>query len=193
MKSSAEQRELAIDPATGLMRGVRYALSPNHDKRPPNCEVDVIIIHAISLPPGCFGGPEIEYLFCNTLDTDQHPYFREICNLKVSTHFLIRRNGEIVQFVPVTKRAWHAGESFCLGRSQVNDFSIGIELEGCDELAFEQRQYEVLVQLTRCLFEAFPNLSPDRLFGHSDIAPGRKTDPGPCFDWKAYRGALACD
>jgi len=189
MKTSDDSK-FVIDPVTGLLQGVSYVASPNYDERPANCAVDVIIIHAISLPPGCFGGVEIEQLFCNSLDATQHPYFTEICDLEVSAHFLIRRDGEIVQFVPVTQRAWHAGESSCLGRTQVNDFSIGIELEGCDEKSFDQSQYNALVDLTRCLFKTFPNLSTDCLFGHSDIAPGRKTDPGPCFDWAVYRAAL---
>jgi len=190
VKSSDLDEKLVINPLTGLLQDGRYVASPNHDERPADCAVDVIIIHAISLPPGCFGGSEIEQLFCNSLDATQHPYFEEIRDLEVSAHFLIRRDGEIVQFVPVTRRAWHAGESSCLGRTKVNDFSIGIELEGCDEQNFDQSQYNALLALTRCLFKAFPNLSADRLFGHSDIAPGRKTDPGPCFDWAAYRQAL---
>ncbi len=185
-----DTREKTIDPVTGLLPGVRFVASPNHDERPLDCDIDAIIIHAISLPPGCFGGPEIEHLFCNSLDATQHPYFEEICDLKVSAHFLIRRDGEIVQFVPVTQRAWHAGESICLGRPQVNDFSVGIELEGCDEQEFGQTQYDALVALTQSLFRAYPHLSTDRLFGHSDIAPGRKTDPGPYFDWGVYLGAL---
>lgn len=190
MKTSATSQDLNIDPITGLLRGVRYVATPNHDERPLDCDIDAIIIHAISLPPGCFGGSEIEQFFCNCLDAKQHPYFEEISHLKVSTHFLIKRDGELVQFVPVTKRAWHAGESLCLERPRVNDFSLGIELEGCDKMVFDQRQYDVLVPLTRCLFKVFPNLSPDRVFGHRDIAPGRKSDPGPHFDWTAYRAAI---
>lgn len=186
----SDSNDFVIDSKTGLLRDVRYVASPNHDERPADCDVDVIIIHAISLPPGCFGGSEIEQLFCNSLDATLHPYFEEIYNLQVSAHFLIRRDGEIVQFVPLSKRAWHAGESNCLGRSQVNDFSIGIELEGCDDQIFEQAQYQSLTPLTHSLFKAFPNLSADRLFGHSDISPGRKTDPGSHFDWAAYRAAL---
>lgn len=189
MKSSGTSA-LTIDPVTGLLQDIRYVASPNYDERPADCEVDVIIIHAISLPPGCFGGSEIEQLFCNSLDATLHPYLEEICNLQVSAHFLIRRDGEIVQFVPLNKRAWHAGESNCLGRSQVNDFSVGIELEGCDDQKFEQAQYETLIPLTHSLFKTFPNLSTDRLFGHSEISPGRKTDPGPHFDWAVYRAAL---
>jgi len=155
-----------------------------------DCLVDVLIVHAISLPPGEFGGTAVAALFCNRLDPAAHSYYREIHALKVSAHFLIHRDGEIVQFVPVTKRAWHAGKSTCLGRTRVNDFSIGIELEGCDQVPFDEPQYASLVDLTRSLFQVFPGLNPERIFGHSDIAPGRKTDPGPCFDWPRYKAAL---
>jgi AmpD protein len=144
---------------------------------------DLIVIHCISLPPGDFGGPHIEELFCNCLDPDQHPYFRDICGLEVSAHVLIRRDGEIVQFVPFHRRAWHAGESCHEGRERCNDFSIGIELEGTDDASFEDGQYESLVGIVAALCKTYPDLSPDRIVAHSEIAPGRKTDPGPGFDW----------
>lgn len=179
-----------IDRRTGLADGVVFTPSPNWDERPPDCVIEALIVHAISLPPGEFGGPAIDALFCNRLDPSAHPYYQSICALRVSAHFLIRRAGDIVQYVPVTKRAWHAGKSSCLGRTRVNDFSVGVELEGCDGLPFDAPQYESLVELTRALCRAFPALGPDRVFGHSDIAPGRKTDPGPCFDWLRYKQAL---
>lgn len=176
-----------IDPASGLLSGVRYVPSPNCDARPLGMAVEVLVVHAISLPPGEFGGPAIEQLFCNRLDAEAHPYFREIADLRVSAHFLIRRDGEVIQFVPVSRRAWHAGRSSCLGRPRVNDFSVGIELEGTDEIPFAPVQYTVLAELTRRLAELFPAINRERVFGHADIAPGRKTDPGPHFDWAHYR------
>lgn len=182
---------LTIDVNTGLIEGVRFVCSPNCDARPPGGEVDVLVIHAISLPPGRFGGPDIERLFCNALDRDSHPYYRAIEGLRVSAHVLIRRDGEVVQFVPLQARAWHAGESCCEGRTRVNDFSIGIELEGCDELPFETAQYRALSAVSVAIMRAYPAITPARIFGHSDIAPGRKTDPGACFDWQRYRRALA--
>ncbi len=149
------------------------------------------MIHNISLPPGEFGGPFVEHLFCNRLDLEQHAYFREICALRVSAHLFVPRSGELVQFVPLHKRAWHAGESRCLGKPNVNDFSIGIELEGTDDSGFEDAQYATLVQTSRMLMQAFPHLVAENVVGHSDIAPGRKTDPGPGFDWERYHRALA--
>jgi len=170
---------------------VRYVASPNCDDRPPGAGVDVAIVHAISLPPGEFGGGHVERLFLNTLDPGAHPYFAEIDGLRVSAHFLIARSGELVQFVPVTRRAWHAGVSCCEGRERVNDFSVGIELEGSDELPFEDAQYESLARLLRALMAACPGLAPGRIYGHSDVAPGRKTDPGPHFDWARLRRLCA--
>lgn len=153
-------------------------------------KVEVIVIHCISLPPGEFGGPYVEQLFCNDLPVARHAYFQEICDLRVSVHFLIRRNGEMIQFVPTHKRAWHAGTSECLGRPAVNDFSIGIELEGTDDSTYEDAQYDALVRLTLSLMRAHPEITLDRLYGHSEVAPGRKTDPGPGFSWARYREAL---
>ena len=182
---------MQIDSVSGLIRGVRFVGSPNCDSRPDPVFIDTLVIHSISLPPGRFGGPCIEQLFCNSLNPDEHPYFREIKDLKVSAHVLIRRNGEIVQFVPLHRRAWHAGRSYCEGRTRVNDFSIGVELEGADDRPFEDAQYESLVQFTRLVRQHFPAISLERIYGHCDIAPGRKTDPGPSFDWKRYLDACS--
>lgn len=154
--------------------------SPNHDARPDQESIRLIVIHAISLPPGEFGGPGIIQLFTNCLDPDAHPYFSELRGLRVAAHFLLRRDGELVQFVSCGQRAWHAGVSSWRGRENCNDFSIGIELEGCDEHAFEDAQY---LALDRLLAELVRRHPIEAIVGHSDIAPGRKTDPGPCFDW----------
>lgn len=174
---------LKIDLVSGLIFGVRLVDSPNFDDRPKDVEPEVIIIHSISLPPGQYGGTEVEDLFCNQLDCGAHPYFHDLERLRVSAHFLIRRDGEMIQFVSLNKRAWHAGISSCLGRVNVNDFSVGIELEGCDEDIFEDSQYDSLNTLIGLLLEHFPDMGYNRIFGHSDIAPDRKTDPGPKFDW----------
>jgi len=184
---------MRIDPVSGLVQGVRFVPSPNCDDRPAGAQPEVLVIHAISLPPGQFGGTGIERLFCNTLDPAEHPYYEEIRDLRVSAHLLIRRDGEVVQFVPLHRRAWHAGQSSCEGRTRVNDFSIGIELEGTDDQPFEAVQYRVLAELTRALHEAYPAITPARTYGHADIAPGRKTDPGPHFDWARYRKLCAAD
>lgn len=168
-----------IDSA-GLLRGAEFIPSPNCDERPVGERVSLVVIHAISLPPGEFGGDSIVRLFTNTLDPDGHPYYRGIWQLRVSAHFLVRRDGRMLQFVSCDKRAWHAGVSQWRGRERCNDFSIGIELEGCDEKPFEDAQYQALARLTDALDEMYPGAD---LAGHSDIAPGRKTDPGPFFDW----------
>lgn len=178
---------MKIDTRTGLVEGARYVPSPNCDDRPDGAGIDVLVIHSISLPPGQFGGPGIEQLFCNRLDPAEHPYYREIHRLEVSAHLLIRRDGSVCQFVPLHRRAWHAGQSCCEGRTRVNDFSIGIELEGADDVPFEDAQYRVLGDITRALLQAYPAITPARIYGHADIAPGRKTDPGPHFDWARYR------
>lgn len=180
---------MRIDSGSGLIQGVRFIASPNCDERPAGSPVDTLIIHSISLPPGIFNGPGVEQLFCNCLDPDEHPYYREIKDLKVSAHFLIRRNGELVQFVPLHQRAWHAGQSYCEGRTRINDFSIGVELEGTDNLPFEDAQYASLAKLTDAIRSQYPAITKERIYGHGDIAPGRKTDPGPMFDWKRYLGA----
>lgn len=174
---------MRIDPITGLLDAARYQPSPNHDDRPDGLAVDLIVIHGISLPPGEFGGPWIEALFTNTLDPAAHPYFRSIALLRVSAHLLIRREGELTQFAPFHRRAWHAGASEYAGRSRCNDFSVGIELEGADHLPYDDRQYPVLAAVIGVLRNAYPAITPERLVGHADIAPGRKTDPGPAFDW----------
>ena len=168
----------------------RQVMSPNCDARPPGCGIDLVVIHGISLPPGQYGGPEIDQFFTNCLDRAAHPYFAEIAQLKVSSHLLIRRDGELVQYVPFSKRAWHAGESCYQGRTACNDFSVGIELEGQDEEPYTDAQYVRLADVVALLLVSFPGLSPDAITGHSDIAPGRKTDPGPGFDWDHFRHLL---
>lgn len=182
---------MRVDTGSGRLREARQVESPNLDSRPEDCGIDLVVIHGISLPPGEFGSDDIERLFMNTLDPNAHSFFQEIKDLRVSTHLLIRRGGELVQFVPFHKRAWHAGESCFEGREQCNDFSIGIELEGTDEQPYEALQIERLAEVIRALCKAYPGLTPDRVVGHSDIAPGRKTDPGPYFDWNGLRGLLA--
>ena len=182
---------MRVDSGSGRLHGARQVDSPNRDARPEGCRIDLVVVHGISLPPGEFGGDGIERLFTNTLDPDAHPYFREVAGLRVSAHLLIRRDGEAVQFVPFHERAWHAGESCFEGRERCNDFSIGIELEGTDDRAYEAVQVRVLAEVVRALFAAYPGLGPDRVVGHSDVAPGRKTDPGPHFDWGGFRALLA--
>ena len=169
------------------IRGIRFVPSPNADERPVGTPVELVVIHAISLPPQRFGGPHIEALFSNRLDPSLHPYFREIAHLRVSSHFLIRRDGELVQFVECDRRAWHAGVSNWRGRERCNDFSIGIELEGCDTRRFMPEQYGVLAGLVCRICERYPIAD---VVGHSDIAPGRKTDPGPHFDWLRFHRLL---
>lgn len=173
--------------ATGWVSGVRRIASPNCDARPHGTAIALLVIHNISLPPGEFGGEAIAQLFTNTLDMEVHPYYAQLQGVKVSAHFLIRRNGEIIQFVPCSKRAWHAGASLWQGRSGCNDFSIGAELEGSDYVPFNNQQYTALVRLTRLLQRTYPIRA---IVGHADIAPGRKTDPGPCFDWPRYFATL---
>ena len=167
---------------------MRIVESPNFDDRPPNTEVTLVVLHSISLPPGEYGGGAIERFFTNCLDPEAHPYFREICTLAVSSHYLVRRGGEVIQFVPPEKRAWHAGISSWRGRERCNDFSIGIELEGTDEDVFTRAQYQSLVSVIRKLRRQFPIR---HIAAHSEIAPGRKTDPGPRFDWTRLLQSLA--
>ncbi|MHB1566888.1 MAG: 1,6-anhydro-N-acetylmuramyl-L-alanine amidase AmpD [Acidiferrobacter sp.] len=174
----------------GRLQRARQVLSPNHDERPPGMKVEVLIIHCISLPAGQFGTADVEALFTNRLDTAARPAYAELAGLRVSAHLFIRRDGGIVQFVPFGRRAWHAGVSLCEGRDRVNDFSIGIELEGTEHEPFEETQYRVLVDVTRALIQVYPDITDRRLYGHADIAPGRKTDPGPYFDWGRYRAAV---
>ena len=182
---------MRVDPASHLIAGVRYTPSPNANERPDGCLPSVIVLHSISLPPGEFGGPGIEELFTNQLDPDTHPYFASIAKQKVSAHVLIRRDGGIVQFVPFHRRAWHAGTSNYKGRENCNDFSIGIELEGTDTLPYEDTQYRVLAALIDALRIAYPDLSKQRIVGHSEIAPDRKTDPGQAFEWHRLHRELA--
>ncbi len=174
---------MRVDLSTGLLDAARYLVSPNQDERPAGTSIDLIVIHGISLPPGQFGGPWINHLFTNTLDPTIHPYFQSIAELRVSAHLFIRRNGELIQFVPFHCRAWHAGASVYKGRRRCNDFSIGIELEGTDHMPYDDRQYPQLAAVISALHHAYPAMTPQRLTGHADIAPGRKTDPGPAFDW----------
>ena len=177
----------------GWLQQARRVPSDNYGPRPVDCPPDLLVIHNISLPPGCFGGDAIERFFTNCLDWDAHPYFDEIRGMQVSAHLLLRRDGEVVQFVSFDERAWHAGASSFDGRDNCNDFSIGIELEGTDEEPFTARQYHVLAGVTKALLDYYPGMSESRITGHCDIAPGRKTDPGPCFDWQHYRAALATE
>jgi len=181
---------LRIDTDSGLIAPARQVASPNYDERPDGSELELIVIHNISLPPQEYGGPWIDALFTNTLDPEAHPYFVEIHQLRVSSHLLIRRDGELVQYVPFHRRAWHAGVSQYEGRERCNDFSVGIELEGSDEEPYEPVQYQVLAEVIAALEQAYPALSRHRLAGHSDIAPGRKSDPGPAFMWNRLYAAL---
>ncbi len=175
----------------GWLDFARKVESPNFDARPIAVEPQVLIIHCISLPPGKFTGQGVEQLFTNKLNPSADPYYQQIQGLKVSCHFFIRRSGEIIQFVATDKRAWHCGESTCLGRPRVNDFSIGVELEGLDNIEFDQAQYDQLIELTRCLQTTYPQILNDHIFGHQHIAPARKTDPGMSFDWYYYLSTLS--
>ena len=181
---------LNLDSTGNWFDDARCVPSPNFDSRPPDCGVDLIIVHGISLPPGEFGGPHIERLFCNRLDPRAHGCFRTIAALKVSAHLLIRRDGALVQFVALSDRAWHAGESRFGDRDRCNDFSIGIELEGTDCMPYETVQYQRLGDVCRTLMHRWPAIGPERVVGHVDVAPGRKTDPGPAFDWQRLRTLL---
>jgi N-acetyl-anhydromuramoyl-L-alanine amidase len=181
---------LRVDAAAGRLLGARQVDSPNCDDRPPGQAPELIVVHGISLPPGEFGGPWIDALFTNALPADDHPYFAAIAGLRVSAHVLVRRDGSAVQYVPFHRRAWHAGTSQWRGRGCCNDFSIGIELEGTDATPYEPAQYEALARIAAELCGAYPALAPDAVVGHSDVAPGRKTDPGIAFDWPLLRARL---
>ena len=187
MRSRFKSSNFLIDPA-GMLSAARYMPSPNCDDRPENSPIELLVIHNISLPPGEFDGGAVEAFFANRLDPNLHPYYEQIRDLQVSAHFFLRRNGELVQLVPCFKRAWHAGVSRWCGRERCNDFSIGIELEGSDLVPFTEAQYIVLTRLTRALMAHYPIKD---VVGHSDIAPGRKTDPGPHFNWPRYRRSYA--
>ena len=176
-----------IVDADGCVDAARQLPSPNCDDRPPGEAITLLVIHNISLPPGEFGGDGVPRLFTNELDCAAHPYYMTLSGLRVSAHFFIRRSGELLQFVPCSRRAWHAGTSVWCGRGRCNDFSIGIELEGTDEIPYAEAQYRVLAELARALRSAYPIAD---VAGHCDIAPGRKTDPGPSFDWPRFRGAI---
>jgi N-acetyl-anhydromuramoyl-L-alanine amidase len=189
--SDGTLKGLRIDAATGLLAGARQVLSPHFDERPAGTAPELLVVHGISLPPGEFGGPWIDRLFTGTLPWDAHPYFKEIEGLRASAHALIRRDGQIVQYVPFGQRAWHAGKSEYRGRPACNDFSIGVELEGTDDTPYTDAQYRGLAALAAALLKAYPSLSGQAIAGHSDIAPGRKTDPGPAFDWPRFRALLA--
>ena len=172
-----------------FLEKTKICLSPNSSDRKSN-EVSLLVIHNISLPPGNYGGDHIEKFFTNQLDHEEHPYFQDIADLKVSSHLLIRRDGSITQFVPFNKKAWHAGISTFRGREDCNEFSIGIELEGTDESKYEKEQYESLISVTKELMSFFPDIKKETIVGHSDIAPDRKTDPGKSFDWNYFRSNL---
>jgi AmpD protein len=180
---------LKIEPSTGLLAGVRQVLSAHFDARPAGVVPELIVVHGISLPPGEFGGPWIDRLFTGSLPLDAHPYFGTIPQSRVSAHALIRRNGQVVQYVPFGERAWHSGQSHYRGRPACNDFSVGIELEGAQGIPYEDAQYEQLAELVEALLVAYSSLSVEHIAGHSDIAPGRKTDPWG-FDWDRWRGLL---
>ncbi len=174
---------MAIQLPSGLLSAARYTASPHCDDRPAEEIINMIVVHGISLPPSEFGNAYVEAFFRGELNSAAHPYFATIAHLKVSAHLLIKRTGELLQFVPFSARAWHAGQSYFQGRKGCNDFSIGIELEGTDELPYERIQYEKLAQVIKWLQQAYPAITRERVVGHSDIAPGRKTDPGSHFDW----------
>jgi len=184
------QPPLKIEPVTGLLVGARQVLSTHFDARPPGAIPELIVVHGISLPPGEFGGPWIDRLFTGGLPPDAHPYFSGIARIRVSAHALIRRDGEIVQYVPFHERAWHAGQSHYRGRPACNDYSIGIELEGSDDTPYAEPQYDQLAALAEALLTTYPSLCAEHIVGHSDVAPGRKTDPGPSFDWEHWRRIL---
>ncbi|WP_460232248.1 1,6-anhydro-N-acetylmuramyl-L-alanine amidase AmpD [Aurantivibrio plasticivorans] len=175
----------------GWLEPAVHVTSPNYDSRPVSCEVDLLVIHNISLPPGQFGGGEIEQLFCNTLACEDHPYFERLRGLRVSSHLLIERTGRVIQFVSFNDRAWHAGKSLFDGREACNDFAIGIELEGADDIPYTPEQYRQLSAITQTLMQVYPGIDKRSIVGHCDIAPGRKTDPGPAFEWARFLGELS--
>ncbi len=180
-----------IDLNSGRVVSARQAHSPNQDARPAGVEPELLVLHGISLPPGEFGGDGVHALFTNTLDPDAHPFYGEIAHLRVSAHLFLRRDGALIQYVPLHRRAWHAGRSQWAGREACNDFAIGIELEGTDSTPYTAPQYAALAPLCRAIMAAYPRIGPAQVVGHSDIAPGRKTDPGPAFDWALLHERLA--
>ncbi|MGI9261380.1 MAG: 1,6-anhydro-N-acetylmuramyl-L-alanine amidase AmpD [Woeseiaceae bacterium] len=187
--NSPDTSRYTVSPGAGLLRPATQCPSPNQDERPRQADPDLIILHGISLPPGEYGGAHIESLFTNQLDWSAHPYFSEIEGLQVSAHLLIRRQGEVIQFVPFGRRAWHAGDSCFRGQTCCNDYSIGIELEGVDDAPYTDEQYVHLVAVIQAIMAAYTSISARSIAGHCDVAPGRKTDPGPAFDWlRLYDG-----
>ena len=182
---------MQINKQTGLLDIARQVPSPNHDVRPIEDDMSLIVIHNITLPPNEFGTPWIDALFTNQLPVDEHPFFAEICHLRVSSHLLIHRTGEVVQYVPFHLRAWHAGVSQYQGREVCNDFSIGIEMEGMDDQNFTEEQYHQLEAVLKILLESYPSLKKEHITGHEHIAPSRKTDPGSCFDWERLGKSLS--
>jgi len=184
---------MQVAQGSGLLDTARQVSSANQDARPAGTEIHLLALHNISLPPGQFGCPSIEQFFTNCLDAAAHPYFAEICPMQVSAHLLIRRDGELIQFVPFHRRAWHAGESCYQGRNRCHDFSIGIELEGSANTPYTESHYQCLAELIPRLMQAYPGIRREQIVGHSDIAPGRKTDPGPAFDWQALFAAIEVD
>ena len=181
----------ALLRSSGRFPGVRWCPSPNFGPRPDGSSISLLVVHNISLPPEQFGGPHIENFFCNCLDTAVHPYFETIAELKVSAHALIRRDGSVIQFVSCLDRAWHAGRSSFQGKEECNDYSIGIELEGADDVPYTDDQYRALARLALLAMTAWPEITPGRIAGRSDIAPGRKTDPGPAFEWARFQTLLS--
>lgn len=181
---------LAVHQATGLLSGVCQVLSPHHDARPEGQQPELVIIHGISLPPGEYGGPGVLQLFTGNLPADAHPYYVGIAALRVSAHLFIRRDGQLLQCVPLHRRAWHAGVSSFQGRPACNDYSLGIELEGSDDEPYADPQYAALTGVLRLLQQHWPLLQGERIVGHSDVAPGRKRDPGPAFDWIRLRALI---
>jgi AmpD protein len=185
-----DPRIVIVDATTGWLDGIRRIESPNSDDRPSGTDLDLIVVHGISLPPGRYGEGWIDRFFCNELPAAADPYFATIAEVKVSAHVLVARDGALTQYVSFNRRAWHAGRSAYCGRGACNDFSVGIELEGTDDTPYMRAQYESLAALVRALRTAYPSLRGAEIVGHSDIAPGRKTDPGPAFDWRALRDLL---
>lgn len=180
---------MLLDPVTGWCAGVRHCPSAHCNERPQG-EISLLVLHNISLPPGQFGTGKVQEFFTSGLNASEHAYFAGIADMRVSAHFFIERDGQISQFVSCLQRAWHAGVSSFAGRDNCNDFSLGIELEGTDDLPYSEAQYDALLALVQQLLAAYPALSVERICGHSDIAPGRKTDPGPAFDWPRLRTAV---
>lgn len=189
--ATTETSRVLMEIKNHTLVDAKWCPSPNFNERPDENDINLLVVHNISLPPRQFGGPYIEELFCNTLNCTVDPSFKSLEGVKVSAHLLIRRDGQILQFVPFNKRAWHAGVSEYDGRNNCNDFSIGIELEGADDIDYEPAQYQVLAEVTDALLDHYPNMAANRIAGHCDIAPKRKTDPGQAFDWSKYKKLIA--